>query len=135
VAAALATERARILAALDGHRPPEAEPGLPVRKLARSTASTALKTCEGKLNEAILVIDARLQLMREKLVQLLAVSSAHSPIPLPPTEPRSAWLAAVWKGLRVTNETLGLHRYLEGSLDPADRLHLLGEVLHNLLGE
>lgn len=133
--ATMATERGRILAALDGHRPPEAEPGLSARKLARATASTSLETCERKLHEAVQAIDMRLQVMREKLVQLLAVSSAHSPIPLPPTEPRSTWLAGVWKRLRTSAETQSLQRYIEGSLDPTDRLHLLDEVLRNLLGE
>jgi len=53
--------------------------------------------------------------------------------PLPPSEPREAWLRSVWSMLNVNGETQNMYRYLSTALQPADRSYLLDQLLDNLL--
>jgi hypothetical protein len=129
-----ASERANILATADGYRDPDiARDKLTDRKAARAVATIAVGRVEAMLRERIQHIDAELDDYRLKMSQLLAVSTARQPIPLPPTEPRSAWLRRVWGQLNVGDETQGMYGYLSAAVSMSDRLYLLDEVVSNLL--
>lgn len=129
-----AAERAAIIAAADGGGESEAPPrrGSP-RRAARLASAAALRRVEEALQTRVGQIDARLDILREKLHQVLAVSTASRPIPLPPTEPRSAWLAGVWAGLASVNEARSLFSYLSATLDRVDREYLLGDAIDNMI--
>ncbi len=135
LAAMLAGERAKVLAVNDGYRDPLL-PGerLSSRKAQAATASLALNRAQDEARRLIAGIDAQFDLWREKLAQFLAIATQKTPIPLPPTEPREAWLAAVWRQLDVNGDTQGMYRYLNAALPASDRLYLLNELLTNLLG-
>ncbi|BDV41898.1 hypothetical protein GURASL_08210 [Geotalea uraniireducens] len=132
--ALVAAERGRILAAADGYR--ESAVGgerLSTRRVTLAVASLALDRVQNEVRRVIADIDAKFDTWREKMAQFLAIATTKAPIPLPPTEPRDAWLATVWAGLNVNGEVQGMYRYLGAALRPTDRLHLLDEVIGNLL--
>ena len=129
----LATERGKILATLDGYRDPEVTDSKSTRKAMRATACLALSRIEPAIRADIHQIDEKFDHMRNKMAQLLAVSSSTSPIPLPPTEPKTLWLQKVWKNLAIQPETKGMYEYLNTALKYSDRLYLLEEVIDNLL--
>lgn len=132
--ALVASERGRIIAVGDGFRDPAlvTERTTP-RKATLAVAVLALTRVQEELRRKVAEIDGQFDAWREKMAQFLAIATTKAPIPLPPTEPRDAWLATVWKGLNVNGEVQGMYRYLGAALQPNDRLFLLDEVLGNLL--
>ena len=134
LASMVAAERARISAVEDGFREPEIlRERISPRKAARATASLALGRAEAALRGEIQTIDEKFEGMRERMAQLLAVATNSHPIPLPPTDPRQAWLNTVWAGFGGNGETASLYTYLNAALAPVDRSYLLNEMLTNLL--
>jgi len=134
LASQCATERGRLLASVDGFPDAELrarEGGL--RKAARATGALCLGRVEASMRQRVNELDAQLAQATDKMAQLLALGSAQSPLPLPPTEPRSAWLAQVWQQLGGVNETRHLHGYLASLLTASDRLYLLEQATDNLL--
>jgi len=130
----VAAERARILAVGDGYRDPVlVSERITPRKATLAVASIALGRVQDELRRKVAEIDSQFDAWREKMAQLLAIATTKSPIPLPPTEPRDVWLAAVWKALDVNGEVQGMYRYLGTALQQSDRLFLLDELLGNLL--
>lgn len=132
--ALVAAQRAKILAVEDGYRHPSLGGAhVTMRRAMNVCASLAVEAVQAELRACIAALDARLDTARDKMAQFLAVATAKVAVPLPPTDPRDVWLATVWADLNVNGETQGMYRYLCASLSPADRLHLLDEVLTNLL--
>lgn len=131
----VASERARLIAAQEGFRDPAILNDRPVsaRKKVSATAFLSLSHVQTAIAKIIADIDSRFDLWREKMAQLLAVATMKAPIPLPPTEPRDVWVAKVWSGLNIDGEVQGMYRYLAAAMQPSDRLHLLDEVLTNLI--
>ena len=130
----VAAERARILAVGDGYRDPAlVGERLTARMAARAVASLGLARVQDELRRKVAAIDSQFDAWREKMAQLLAIASVKAPIPLPPSEPREAWLAMVWKGLDVGGEVQGMYRYLGSAMAQGDRTFLLDEVLGNLI--
>ncbi|MDF1800190.1 MAG: hypothetical protein P1V81_13505 [Planctomycetota bacterium] len=128
-----AAERARVAAA--GDEPSDAaEPcRRSRRKHARWVAREALGRVEERLREEVLAIDARFAELRDKLAQAVAMAHAQDPLPLPPTQPREAWLRAAWRHCRGVANVAPLLLSLEAALKPMDRLNLLDDVLNNVL--
>lgn len=133
LASRAAAERTTILAVADGLREPGIDGSVSVRKATRATVSLALRRVEEALRELVESTDRKLDEGREKMTQLLAVATAAQPIPLPPTEPRQAWLEKVWRSLETSNGTQGMYAYLNAALRPSDRLYLLDEIVTNLV--
>ena len=130
----VAAERARILSVADGYRDPSlATERLTYRGASRAVASLSLTRVQEELRRKVAGIDSLFDAWHEKMAQLLAIASVKAPIPLPPTDPRDAWLATVWKGLNVNGEVQGMYRYLGSAMAPSDRIFLLDEVLTNLI--
>jgi hypothetical protein len=130
----VAAERARILAARDGFREPSlGSARITARKAMSAIAALAIDRVQADLRGAINTVDLRLDAMREKMAQLLAVATTKTPIPMPPTDPRELWLSKVWSGLNVNGDTQGMYRYLCAALTSSDRLQILDEVLTNLI--
>ena len=136
LASFVAGERGKIIACKDGLREDKVEGAkLSTRKHMSATASLALSRCEEMLRAQVVDIDTKFDACREKMSQLLAVSSMQNPIPLPPTEPRQHWLRTVWSGLGRAEEAKGMFGYLNAMMSPSDRLHLLDELLRNMLSD
>lgn len=135
LAALVASERGRILAAGDGYRDLQVQgERLSPRKAGLATAFLALSRVQEELRRVIGEIDGKFELWREKIAQFLAVVTQKIPIPLPPGEPRPAWLGQVWTEMGASEETQGMYRYLNAAMPASDRLYLLEEVVGNLLG-
>lgn len=134
----VAVERGKVVATQQGCSPPrpESSPGTrrpSARKATAFTALAAIDAVQAALRSLLAEQERRIDLAREKMTQLVAVGSAQSALPLPPTDPRDAWLDAVWRALNRNGETAGMYRYLGASLSLLDRRQLLDEVLTPLL--
>jgi hypothetical protein len=103
------------------------------RRNTAGRALTALSEVDEACRGEIARIDRQFDEWRDKLVQLLAVASSRSAIPLPDSGPRNVWLQRVWHQLGEGEETLGMYNYLNAAVATSDRLHLLDEVLDRLL--
>lgn len=133
-AAAVAVERGKILAALAGVAPsPPGGHSRSSRKNATFVAFKAVEETNGALRGQIADADRRIEAAKEKMVQLVAVASAKVPIPLPPSEPRDAWLDGVWKAMNTVAEVSGMCRYLGASLTSLDRRQILDDVLTQMI--
>ena len=129
----IATERARILASLDGHRDPQLNDNKTSRsKASAATASLVLNQVVTRLLTVIQQIDDKFDAWREKMAQLLALASMKNPIPLPPTEPRQAWLQKVWRQMGQCEEAKGMYVYLNATMGPNDKWQLLDELIINM---
>jgi hypothetical protein len=127
-------ERGKVTAVEDGLRLPEIlRDRASARKAMRATASLSLAHVEEALRAEIDAIDRKLDEMRERMLQLMAIATNSHPIPLPITQPKQAWLRKVWAGLAGNGETRSLYTYLNAALATADRTYLLDELLRNLL--
>lgn len=134
LASMVAAERGLITAVDDGLRPPEVlRERISPRKAIRATASLSLAHVEGSLRSEVASIDHKLDEMRERMAQLMAIATNSHPIPLPVRDPRQAWLDGVWAGLAGNGETRSLYTYLNAALTAADRSYLLNEILMNLI--
>lgn len=131
----VSVQRSKLLAARDGYR----EPGVYAehvsqRKVERVATVLAMGEVEAALQRVIAETDARLDGLREKMVQLLAVSSTTNPIPLQNGESRDVWLHDVWESVGAIRETRSMYNYLNAATTQNDIAVLLGDVLGNLLG-
>lgn len=133
LASQCSSQRAKLLAAADGIHADAAAAGGSSRKAARAAAALCLSHVEGALRQKVSELDAQLQTATEKMAQLLALGSAQHPLPLPPTEPRSAWLQQVWQRLGHTPETRHLHGYLGALLSASDREAVLNDTVSQLI--
>ena len=130
-----AAARVAIVAAADGGAPEGETPPRrsAARRAARVAAADALRRIEEVLHGRLAQIDGRFDQLREKLNQLLAVTTPSRPIPLPPREPRSAWLADIWASVGTVPEARSMFHYLGASLSRLDREYLLGDAIENLI--
>lgn len=97
------------------------------RKALRAAGAMALVRVEEALRAELVGLEARLDDLREKMTQLLAVHATHTAITLSKTSPRAAWLNTLWSSMGKLPEATGMHRYLEVSLSHADRMCLVTE--------
>lgn len=130
----LAISRAKIMAANDGLCDRSiSNNGFTKRQIMRATVSLSLDEAEQKLSLIINDIDTKIDIWTDKMSQFLAVATANSPIPLPPTEPRSNWLNNIWNKFNISPELHGMYAYLNAAMSKTDRQYVLGNVINNLL--
>ncbi len=132
LAALCAAERARLLATADGFRDSqltnaERRP----RRAVRATAALSLGRVADAFRAKVVEIDSRLDVLREKLAQMIALGSVANALSLQPTEPRSIWLRLIWEHLGTVAEGQALFTYLSAQLGPTDREYLLNEIVEN----
>lgn len=132
LAGIVSSQQALIVAIRNGYRP-EHIAAMSRRRSVAAAATLAIGEVEPVLRAAVAELDGYLREMTDRMAQLLAVASADHPVPLPPTEPRDAWLDQVWEGLRATNGGGGMFGYLNARLTRSDRNALLDELLANVL--
>lgn len=102
------------------------------RKQAAAQAMQIAAESELVIREAILEVDHRTAVWREKMVQFVAVATARAPLPLPATEPRDKWLHDAWRSLQISAETINMFNYLNTALSAAERRHLFDEIVRNV---
>lgn len=130
----VASERGKIVAIHDGYIDPDVIKNYSSKRKARSaTVVLTISHVENVLQNLISEIDKQFDIWREKLVQFIAVATTNGSIPLPPTEPREAWLKKVWGNFSITPETQGMYNYLNTAMSQPDRIYLLNELIENLL--
>ncbi|MBE9042160.1 hypothetical protein IQ235_15375 [Oscillatoriales cyanobacterium LEGE 11467] len=134
MASTIATERGKVLAMKDGRIDARlVDPSVPKRKAQRIVASACLSGVVSILSEIVEQIDREFDQMKEKIAQLLAISSTREPIPMPPeNNSREAWLMGIWKSL-AGGETHSMYQYINTTLPMVDRLYILDRLLDNLL--
>jgi hypothetical protein len=134
LAGRISAEKARLLAVSDGWRPPSlGERATRASSALRACAALALEQVAAWLEALASQAEQRLNEPRDKLVQLLAVHSAHQPLPLPRAgEAPRDWAERCWRELPTLPQTQSMRTFLAGSLSHADLIALLAEVLDRL---
>jgi len=136
LASFLASERGKIVAVKDGYRDQQISgEKLSNRKAMSASASLALSRSEEALRTEIHDIDSKFDVCREKMSQLLAVSSSKNPIPFPPGDPRIDWLRQVWANLGKVEEAKAMYNYINAIMQSSDKYHLLDELIGNMTSE
>jgi len=131
-----ASERALILAIADGYRDQEIEvSSRRPRKAKQAAAALAINRMQSELRRRIEEIDEQFDAWRERMAQFIAVAINSNHIPLPPTEPRNAWLSNIWKSWGSNGETQSMYNYLNAAMTQGDRIFLLDELISNILDE
>jgi hypothetical protein len=131
----IAVQRSTLTAAIAGHCEAQVSGGRSRRRqLLQAASLSTMQEVESSLQKVVAEADVRLDATREKMVQLLAVSSVGRPIPVPDGKSREEWLTRVWRSVGENSETRGMYNYLQAATTPSDLHHLLAEVLENLLG-
>jgi hypothetical protein len=102
------------------------------RKSRRVMVVHTLSQAESALRRHVEFIDVEFNNFRDKLSQLLAVTSTNSPLP-PPKTIDSHYIDTVWEMLKHAPENQSLYFYLQARLTVIDRRYLLQDLLHNLL--
>lgn len=132
LASLCSSERARLLATADGFRDGQlSEAERRPRRAARATAALSLSRVVDAFRAKITEIDSRLDQLREKLAQMIALGSAAGVLALQPIEPRAVWFHLFWDNLGTVAEGQALFTYLSAQLGPTDREYLLNEILDN----
>lgn len=134
LAGRISAEKARLLAVADGWRPPSlGDRATRASSALRASAALALEQVAAWLEGLATQAEQRLNEPRDKLIQLLAVHSAHQPLPLPrPGEEARVWAERCWRDLPPLPQTQSMKTFLAGSLSHADLIALLAEVLDRL---
>lgn len=131
----IAVQRSEFAAALAGHHDAAVRGGRSSRRhTSRAAALSAMGEVETVLQRIVADTDAQLAAHREKVVQLLAVASASSPVELPIGLSREAWLTEIWSGLGIREDARGMYNYLQATVSRSDLHAILGELVDNLLG-
>ncbi|MBK6850724.1 MAG: hypothetical protein IPG93_03705 [Burkholderiales bacterium] len=134
LAGRISAEKARLLAVPDGWRPASlGDRATRANSALRACAALALEQVAAWLEALASQAEQRLNEPREKLIQLLAVHSAHQPLPLPrPGEEPREWAERCWRDLPHLPQTQSMRTFLAGSLSRGDLVALLAEVLDRL---
>lgn len=132
LASLCSAERARLIATADGYRDSQlTDAEKRPRRAIRATAALSLSRVADVFRDKVLEIDTRLDQLREKLAQMVALASAAHVLSLRPTEPRSIWLRLIWENMGTVAEGQALFTYLSAQLSPTDREYLLNEIADN----
>lgn len=128
-----AAERARALAALDGvSEGGGAREAKSSRKAIRAALALSLGRVEHELRQAVLHHDRQLDLIAEKVAQLLAMAPSGAIAPPPPEGMTPAYTRTVWQALGQLTETRNLHRYVSARMSADDRKGLLEQALEHM---
>jgi hypothetical protein len=134
LAGRISAEKARLLAVPDGWRPASlGDRATRANSALRACAALALEQVASWLEALATQAEQRLTEPRDKLIQLLAVHSAHQPLPLPRiNEEARDWAERCWRELPHLPQTQSMRTFLAGSLSHGDLIALLAEVLDRL---
>lgn len=126
----ISAERGKMLSAAEGNID---NPGRSKRKAERFQAVNVIDTVEQKLREVVDDIDNQFTVWRDKIAQLAAISSRHTPIILSQQQIGNNELKQIWQQFGIPEEGINMHQYLSAVMPQADLLYLLDDVVTNLL--
>lgn len=126
LAGELAQKRMQLMAVIDGME--QGYDGSRAR-IRRHAAITLLGEAEASIREIVRQQDEKIAAYKDKLAQLLAVSSSSEPLQPRAGRTVEAWAADVWKNLKPRAETRNMTAWLAASLDRSDLMALLAEIL------
>lgn len=130
VRSALAREATLAATSLKGYRDPSVPANLPGRRGMQASLALCVTRAEMVLQEELRVVRQRLTDARDKIVQLLAVSSKHLVIDLEHGAPMAVQAMQLWRTLSSNGaETKAMVTYINFSISSKDRLHLLEEII------
>lgn len=132
LAGMVAAKSALVTAASQGYRPDGVAEQTSRRNAVRVTCALIVDEITAELASIVSDTDKFFTEMADRMAQLLAVATPEAPIPLPPTEPRSAWLDKVWLTLGQNSATGSMHAYLGARLSRTDRHYLLDDLIGNM---
>jgi hypothetical protein len=98
-----------------------------------SATADALSRAESVMRGIVMESRSRLEEYEGKLVEAVTAAVLVGALPLPPFNPREAWLRHVWQALTEYEPTRPTTVYLASALNGVDRLWLLDEIFSRLL--
>lgn len=134
VRSALAREATLAATAVKGYRDPALPEGIPARRALSASLALCLTRAEVVLQDELRVVRQRLTDARDKIVQLLAVSSKNYALELRQEVPVSLQAMQLWQLLSSNGpETKAMVTYLSFSVSNKDRQHLMEEIVSHAL--
>lgn len=130
--ARLSSLRGLIAAGRDGYRDPSVGLSGSERKQRRAMTMHWLQEAETLMRKEGEQLDQQLDDYRDKLAQLLAVTSAKQPLE-PKKNLSTAYLDSVWKQLGDAQENPTLFHYLSARLGDTDRRYVLQDLLERAM--
>lgn len=129
----ISTLRGLIAATDEGYTEPEVVSAQrSSRKTRRVMVMHLLRKAEQALRDQANLIDREFDDFKDKLSQLLAVSSSKAPLPAPKTID-TAYIDKTWERLKDAPENKNLYFYIQARLSDTDRRYLMQDLLHHLL--
>lgn len=129
----ISTLRGLVAATDEGYTEPEVVTGQrSSRKNRRVMVMHLLRKAEQALREQATQIDREFDDFKDKLSQLLAVSSSKKAIPASKAID-TLYIDKIWELLKEAPENKNLYFYIQARLSETDRRYLLQDLLHHLL--
>lgn len=129
----ISAQRALLNSVPDGYRHPQIESSSrSYRKHQRAMGVLVLEEIEQMLREKVNSIDQELDILKEKVAQLLAIVSQKEPINIPEQLGQDS-LDRIWAQLGANNETRSMYLYIQAKTDRSDRHYLLREMITQLV--
>jgi hypothetical protein len=133
IAGRVSSQRALLNSVEDGYRHPQVESsGRSYRKHQRAMGVLVLEEIEETLRHKVDSIDQELDILKEKVAQLLAIVSQREPIQIPEHLTPEA-LDRVWAQLGGYDETRSMYLYIQAKTDRSDRQYLLSEMISQMV--
>ena len=130
IAGRISSQRALLTSVQDGYRHPQVEnAGRSYRKHQRAVGVLVLEEIEQTLREKVDSIDGELDVLKEKVAQLLAIVSQKEPIEIP----EFLTMDRIWAQLGSNEETRSMYLYIQAKTDRSDRHYLLGEMITQMV--
>ena len=133
---AIARESAYAMSSARGYRDPALPADLPSRRARIVTLGLCVARAQVMLEDELRSVESRLEVITEKLVQLLAVAAREIPLTFEEGADVRSQAVALWATLtRHSQETILMVNYIRLALEPGDRVALIAELLERAVAD
>jgi len=131
----VASGRASIVAVSDGLRPPGSNgQRVTARKARRAAAAAVLDRVDDALRAKVAELDARLEMGRERIAQVLAVCNGQVDLTRPEGDVPRLWYDTLWVRIGEIAAVRDAHVFISASFTAGDRAYLLEDLLDRIQG-
>lgn len=129
----ISSERGKLLAVMEGYKHEESPSQHSKRKAAAFQALESIEVINQNLHQVMIEIDTQFNAWREKVAQLIAITSSKHPIEIQGQEITNAALKHIWNQLGKNQETINMFQYLSAAIPQTDLFYLLRDIMINFL--
>lgn len=131
----VASGRGSIAAVTDGLQVPAATNGrVTLRKARRAAAAAVLDRVDNALRAKVTELDARLEMGRERIAQILAVCNGQVNLSRPEGEVPRLWYDTLWAQIGQIAAVRDAHVFISASFTAGDRAYLIEDLLDRIQG-